>query len=194
MNNFGKHLFVMMFGAVTTLAFSGTAHAIPITADIANFSLIHLGSNPSGTGDPDDWFNFDSGQTLDLDFDTNASLLSLLGPQSFSMSTNNGALSTLDLLSFDMDLNDTDGFAGGEVSYFLDSVAGTFIFSDANYNAIYNTSSISDGVLTLSIWGGDEINDLGLDMGLTAQVPEPGVLMLFLIGMVAMRYSMRGIA
>ena len=192
MKIFRKHLFVLMLGAFGTLSLSGAAHATPITADIANFSVIHFGSNPAGTDAPADWLNFDMGQTLDLDYDSTANLLSLIAPQSFSLSSDNGANEILDLLSFDMDLNDADGFLGGSVDYSLGGTAGTFSFTDDNYSSIYNTSSVSNGILSLYIWGGDVPNDLGLDMGITAQVPEPGVLILMLIGAVAMRYSLRG--
>lgn len=153
MKIFRKHLFVLMLGAIGTLSINAVAHATPITADIASFSLIHSGSNPAGTGDEDDWLNFGGGQTIDLDYDSMTNMLSLLAPQSFALSSVNGATAVMDLFSFDMDLNDTDGFLGGTVDYALDGVLGTFSFTNDNYTSIYNTSSVSNGILSLSIWG-----------------------------------------
>ncbi len=189
MNIVRKNAFALILGALSLMSFSGAAYATPITADISTFSVVHLGSNPAGTGSVDDWYRFDSGQTLDLDYTGN--MLELIAPQSFSMSTNNGAVGVLNLVSFSMDLNDTDGFLGGSISYTPNGDPGLFLFADENYTSIYNTSSVSGGVFSLSIWGGDEINDLGLDLGITAQVPEPGALLLVLTGFVAFRLSRR---
>ncbi len=192
MNIFKKHLLVLMLGAAGTLSLTGAAQATPITADVAGFSLIHPGSNPAGTGDVDDWLNFDAGQTIDLDYDSTSNLLSLAGAPIFTLSSANGASAVLVMNSFDMDLNDADGFLGGSIDYTLNGDAGTFTFTNNNYTSIYNTSSINNGMLSLYIWGGDDANDWGLDMGLHADVPEPGMLVLLLMGGLAMRYSLRG--
>ncbi|MFK8030421.1 MAG: PEP-CTERM sorting domain-containing protein [Gammaproteobacteria bacterium] len=189
--NIFKKPFVALAFAAGMMSFAVTTNAIPISADIMNFSVMHLGSNPAGTGSTDDWFNFDAGQSINLDLDLNANTLELIAPQSFSMSTNNGATDVLQLLGFSMDLNDSDGFLGGTINYIMNGNPGQFLFADENYTTLYNTSSFENGVFSLAIWGGDEINDLGLDLGLTAQVPEPGVLVLMLTGLAAFRLSKR---
>lgn len=188
MKNIRTTLVAMFASALGLLAIAGSAHATPITADIANFSVLHLGSNPAGTGDTNDWWRFDAGQTLNLDL--MGTQVELAGTQSFSMSTNNGLMGTLDLLSFSMDLDDTDGFLGGSIDYILNGAAGQFIFANQNYgSSFYNTSTMENGVFNLYIWGGDDHADLGLDLGLTAQVPEPGMLVLLLTGLAAFRLS-----
>lgn len=183
-------LVAMLASAIALTALAGSAHATLITADIANFSVIHLGSNPAGTGDQDDWFRFDAGQTMDLDL--TGTQLELLTPQTFSLSTNNGASGMLQLLGFSMDLNDADGFLGGSISYLLNGAPGAFLFANQNYgSSVYNTSNTTGGTFSLFIWGGNDDADLGLDLGLTAQVPEPGALVLLLTGLAAFRLSRR---
>ncbi|MEM7081832.1 MAG: hypothetical protein AAF465_03795 [Pseudomonadota bacterium] len=183
-------IFAGWAAAMALLVALPSAHAVPITADIYNFSVVHLGSNPAGTGDQADWFRFDAGQTLDLDLTNN--FLALLAPQSFTLTTDNGATGLLELLSFSMDLNDSDGFLGGSIDYVLNGAAGQFLFSDSNYgSSVYNSSSVENGIFSLFIWGGDDANDLGLDLGISAQIPEPGILVLMVTGLIALRLFRR---
>ncbi len=178
---------VAMAGALL-LAATGTANAVPLTGTIntgGNFSVVHTGANPGGTQPSTDWYWFDAGQQIALDLTDG--ILSAAGPQTFTLETPAGVSGTLLLTSLLLDLDAGDGFAGGSLSYVLNgTTAGSFSFADLNYgNSVFNSSSIEDGVLTAYVWGGDAGNDLGIDLSISATVPEPGTLLLILPGMAA---------
>lgn len=172
-------------GVMLAFAFFGThaAHAITYEGTIltgaAGYSLIHEGSTPTPTDGADDWLRFDSGQ--DFTFDVTGLVVSATGPQSFSLTSNNGATATFVIASMSLELDDTTGIPSGTLDYSLDGVAGTFTFLEESYgNTVFNSSEFSGDMLTVFLWGGDTINDLGIDIGFTGSpIPVPPALMLF---------------
>jgi len=182
--------FVMV--ALIALISSGSANAVPIVATIdvlGSTSLVHPVTD-AGFGDSSEWLRFDAGQSLALDL--TGTDLTLNGAQSFTLSADNGDVAALDILSLSMDLNDADGFLSGAIDYLLNGVSGTFTFINQNYgNSLFNSSSITGGEFQLFAWGGDEVNGVGIDMGITAQIPEPATWMLILVGIVGLRLSRR---
>lgn len=186
--------------AFLALAFTSfQAHAIPVQGLVlsgGNFSVVHNGATPSGSGNRNDWMWFDPGQAIVMDL--TGSDLSLLGPQSFSVHDGNGNVSSILFTSLDLDFDDAaDGFLGGTLNYVLGgSTAGTFTFLDLNYNSIFNTSEFDGSNLEFYVWGGDEQNNLGIDLGVTGlvsvissgnSVPVPGSLSLLAIGLLGLR-------
>lgn len=162
--------------ALMTVA--GTASALPIDGTVEEqrsdgYSVVHLGSNPGGQGNANDWLWFDPSQSLN--FDLTGGIVSLLGTQSFNLSSNNGATSVLEITGLSLDLNDpSDGFIGGTLDYTLDgTTSGTFSFFNDNHNALYNSSSFDGTNLEFYIWGGDDNNDLGIDLGVSGVVAQP---------------------
>ena len=162
------------------------AFAIPLTGTIGsgnNFSVIHAGSHPSGSGEWEDWQWFDAGQRIQLMLEDD--ILSLNGEQTFSLNVPSdpeqaGLVTFTELL---INLNDEDGFGDGSyLNYTLDGIDGTFDFLDENYGqSPFNSSSWQGGRLTVAAWGGDVQNDLGMDIIIST--PEPGVIALFLLGL-----------
>jgi len=160
------------------LSFAGGANALPIDGTVEEersdgYSVVHLGSNPGGQGNQNDWLWFDSGQSLN--FDLTGGMISLLGTQNFNLSSNNGANSILSITGLSLDLNDVnDGFLGGTLDYVLDgTTSGTFSFFNDNHNALYNSSSFDGTNLEFYSWGGDDNNRLGIDLGVTGIVAQP---------------------
>jgi hypothetical protein len=91
-----------------------------VVGDHSNYSVIHNGSNPEGTGLSADWLWFDDNQLLMLDLD--GGIVSLLGSQSFNLSSQNAANSLLEITDLDLDLNDgADGFLSGTMCYTLEA-------------------------------------------------------------------------
>lgn len=185
------------------LSVASTVSALPVDATINEnrndgYSVVHSGSNPGGTGNSNDWLWFNPGQSLALDV-TNG-LVSLLGAQSFDLTSNNGATASILITDLQIDLNDAnDGFAGGYLDYALNGITGSFSFADANHNAIYNSGSFDGSSLAFYAWGGDQNNALGLDLGVTGlvvepdpdPVPVPGTLALALAGLAGVWRSRR---
>lgn len=188
------------------LSFAGTASALPMDGTVEEnrgdgYSVVHMGSNPGGQGNSNDWLWFNPGQSLN--FDLTGDLVSLLGSQVFSLSSNNGANSLLEITSLDLNLdlgNPGDGFLGGTLSYVLDgSTNGTFEFFDDNHNALYNSASFDGTNFELYIWGGDDQNNLGIDLGLSGVVagpdpdpiPVPGSMALAVLGLAGLWRSKR---
>ncbi len=181
--------------SVGALALASSANADLVVGEVingSNYSLIHNGSQPSGWGDQDDWLRFDDGQSLT--FDLSGGIVTLLDPHTFTLYSNNGAIGSLVITSLDLDLNDSDGFAGGTMGYILNgSIPGTFSFADDNYSSIFNTSTQTGNQLDLYIWGGDDKSDLGIDLAFTGliddgdEIPVPGTLLLLGLGLVALR-------
>lgn len=160
------------------MAVAGVANALPIDGTVEEqrsdgYSVVHLGSNPGGQGNSNDWLWFDPSQSLN--FDLTGGIVSLLGTQSFNLSSNNGANSVLEITGLSLDLNDpSDGFVGGTLDYTLDgTTTGTFSFFNDNHNALYNSSSFDGTNLEFYIWGGDANNSLGIDLGVSGVVAQP---------------------
>lgn len=195
MKNLAKKFSQLVAVGVMTIAFAGPAHAVPIEASIdisGPYSLLHPITD-AGFGDSADWLWFDAGQTLSLDLDLTNNMVTLFGgPQSFTLASNNGAIAGMDIVGLNMDLNDSDGFLSGAMDYLLDGTAGTFNFTNQNYgNTPFNSSNISDGVFSLFVWGGDDVNGIGIDLGVSAPVPEPATWMLILAGITGLWFSRR---
>jgi hypothetical protein len=158
----------------------------------SNYSLVHLGANPSGSGDRDDWLWFASGEAFV--FDLTGSVVTTAGSQSYTLTSNNGASATFELVSLFADLDGSNGFLSGQIDYNLDGVAGRFLFSDTQYgNSPFNSSGINNGLFQAFMWGGDVANDLGIDFSFSGRVPvpEPGTLALLGIGLFGMAAARR---
>jgi hypothetical protein len=186
------------------LTLAASVHALPIDATVdinANngFSVLHMGSGPGGSGDRNDWLWFDSNQTLN--FDLSGGLVTLLGTQSFNLVSNNGRNAVLQITGLNLDLNDVnDGFNSGTLDYTLDNTTnGTFSFANANHNSLYNSSSYDGTNMEFYVWGGDDRNDLGIDLGVSGTVvnpnpgpnpvPVPGTLALVLLALGGLRIT-----
>lgn len=184
--NFSLHRLPRLFPIVAALGLmAANANAIPVIGTIesaSNYSVVHTGSNPGGTQPIDEWFWFDENQLIALDY--TGGLLTLAGPQSFSLSTHSGGAGDILITDMLLDLNDSDGFAGGFLSYVLNGqIAGSFSFANQHYGTSpFNSSSIENGVLSVYVWGGDQNNALGIDLGVSAPVPAPGTLLLIGLG------------
>lgn len=204
MNTLTKMGAIVALQGAALMTFVGSANALPIDGTVEEgrnegYSVVHLGSNPGGQGNTNDWLWFDVGQSLN--FDLTGGIVSLLGPQSFNLTSNNGANSVLDITGLSLDLNDpADGFIGGTLDYVLDgSTAGTFSFFNDNHNALYNSSSFDGTNIELYIWGGDAQNSLGIDLGVSGVVaspdpdpiPVPGSLALAGLGLMGLWRSRR---
>jgi len=194
---------VLGFFAQTLAAMSLAAavNATPIDATVevesSGYSVIHMGATPGGApGTSADWLWFDDNQSLFLDL--TGGIVSLIGTQSFTLESQNSQTATLEITALDLDLNDvTDGFSSGTLDYSLDGTSGTFTFLNENYNSIFNSSSFDGTNLEFFIWGGDEENGIGIDLGVTgviappSQVPVPSSLMLSVLAMGALVRSRR---
>lgn len=180
---------------MVALTFISTkAYATPILGEVAgngsNYSVIHTGSNPGGSGQSSDWLWFDDNQALNLDL--NNGFVSLLGTQTYNLSSQNGATSLLEITGLDLNLNDvTDGFLAGTLDYVLDgSTSGTFVFENINMG-VFNSASFDGTDLEIFAWGGDEQNGLGVDFAFTGTVgvlppnavPVPSTLILLGLGL-----------
>lgn len=175
------------------------AHAIPVQGTVlsgGNFSVIHNGATPSGSGDPNGWMLFDPGQAIVMDL--TGTDLSLPGPQSFTLHDGNGLMNTILITALSLDFNDpTDGFLGGSLSYVFDETPGTFTFLNQNYSDIFNTSSFDGSNLEFYVWGGDAQRNLGIDLGVSGlvsvissdsgSVPVPGTFLLVALGLLSLR-------
>ena len=191
--------------ALATFFGAGGALAAPITLDIdsgSNFSLVHQGSNPAGTGGSNNFLRFDPGQSLELELD--GMLLSLFGsPQVLTLSSNNGATGIFNVLAFSatLDANSNTGLSGGSLTYDLmsngnvgvngDIVGGTFTFADQTYGGPFNSVSLENGTLSLALWGGDTVNDAGIDIVGSGSVPEPGTTALLSLGLAGLLATRR---
>ena len=173
---------------IMTIGFGLTApaFAIPVTGVIGsanNYSVVHPGAHPSGSGEYEDWQWFDAGQRIQLLLEDGILLLD--GEQTFSLSvpSDPGAAASVTFTELLIDLNDEDGFGDNSyLDYTLDGVDGTFTFLNENYGqSPFNSSTTEGGQLTVSAWGGDTLNDLGLDIVII--ITEPGVIALFLLGL-----------
>lgn len=167
------------------LGFGTSASAVPIlgTIDLAsNYSLVHAIPLDSS----DDWLWFDPDQEILMDLA--AGVLTLDGAQSFTLGSISGATATIEFTAMYMDLNDVDGFLNGTLDYFLDGQAGQFVFTNSNYGASpFNSSTIVGNSLSVYAWGGDNVNDLGIDLGISGTIPEPSTLLLMAVGMLGLR-------
>ena len=175
---------------------AGSAQALPVAGTVENdnrmFTVVHLGATPGGSGDRDEWLWFDDNQPLHAQL--MGTDVSLSGPQSFSLTSNNGVGELL-ITRLELDLDDlTDGFFYGEMDYILTSstnigALGTFVFKNENYNSIFNTSSFDGENLEFFLWGGDERNELGIDFAFRGEieVPVPGSALLMVIAIAALR-------
>ncbi|MFK7977762.1 MAG: PEP-CTERM sorting domain-containing protein [Halioglobus sp.] len=204
MNTMTKYGAIAVLQGAALLTVAGGANALPIDGTVEEsrsdgYSVVHLGSNPGGQGNQNDWLWFDAGQSLN--FDLTGGMVSLLGTQSFNLSSNNGASSVLDITALNLDLNDpADGFIGGTLDYVLDgTTTGTFSFFNDNHNALYNSSSFDGTNIEFYIWGGDAQNSLGIDLGVSGvvaspdpdPVPVPGSLALAGLGLMGLWRSRR---
>lgn len=176
------------------LALTAPAFAIPVTGVIGsanNYSVVHPGAHPSGSGEFEDWQWFDAGQRIQLLLEDG--ILLLAGEQTFSLNvpSNPEAAASITFTELLIDLNDDDGFGDGSyLDYTLDGVDGTIDFLNENYGqSQFNSSSWQGSQLIVSAWGGDTQNDLGMDIVII--IPEPGVIALFLIGLAGVTVSRR---
>lgn len=194
----------LLLQGAALFGFSAGAGALPIDGTVEEqrsdgYSVVHLGSNPGGQGNRNDWLWFDQGQSLN--FDLTGGIVSLLGTQSFNLTSNNGANGVLDITGLSLDLNDaSDGFLGGTLDYVLNgTTSGTFSFFNDNHNALYNSSSFDGTNLEFYLWGGDDNNSLGIDLGVSGvvaspdpdPVPAPGSLLLAGLGLAGLWRSRR---
>ncbi len=150
-----------------------------ILTGAAAFSLVHGGSGVTPTDDPDDWLRFDAGQSFT--FDVTGLVVTASGPQSYSLTSNNGATATFVIESMSLELDDTTGIPSGTLAYSLDGVAGVFSFAEETYDGTVFNSSVFDGdTLSVFLWGGDTVNDIGIDWGFTGSpIPVPPAVLLF---------------
>lgn len=193
-----RYVPTIMVPALLALLFASVqAHAIPVQGTIlsgGNFSVVHTGATPGGSGDPNGWMWFDPGQAIVMDLNGND--LSLLGPQTFTLQDGNGLMSSILITALNLDFNDpADGFLGGTLSYVFDETPGTFTFLNENYNSIFNTSTFDGTNLDFYVWGGDAQRNLGIDLGVSGlvsvisngNVPVPGTFLLLALGLLGLR-------
>lgn len=158
--------------------------------DDSAWSLIHGGATPTATTTAADHLRWDPGQSIV--FDLTGTTLTAAGPQVYSLTSNNGAAASFTLQGMSLDLDGPDGFNSGTLSYELNVAsgplagmyAGTFSFVAMNApNFPFNSSSTSNGVFELYLWGGDDGSDLGIDIGINAPVPLPAPALLLASGL-----------
>ncbi len=178
------------------LGLASASHAVPHSGNIINtatnipYSIIHKGSNGSGSGDRDDWLRFHDDT---IHFDVTGNLLTT-PEQTFSVYSNHGQTALFTLKSLTLDLSGP--YVGGTMMYSLmtttagtagdipDIAHGTFSFAAVNHGNGFNTSTLSGLVRTTQLWGGDVGNSLGIDFKFDGvPVPEPGTLTLLGAGL-----------
>ncbi len=191
-----------LLSAGLLFALATTVHAVPVNglieSNAGQFSVVHTGANPSGSGDPStDWYWFDDNQSFS--FDLTGGIVSTNGLQSYQLYAGSGDTMTFDIVSLYMDTNGSNGFAGGEMQYRIDGGnVRSFTFTDSQYgNSPFNSSSFDGMNFEAFVWGGDIGAELGIDFafrGIMSQIPEPTTLALFglgLMGLLARRRAQR---
>ena len=177
-------------------ASAGSAFAIPVlhTGEVnEQISLVHLGETPRSSTGPDDWLRFEADQAFSFFYDEDVGQVFTagLGTQTFGMASANGATATFELVSLDLDLNDTDGFLGGTLGYNVvdtqnwladDIIGGLFEFENIDATNFNKVTFFGD-VLRAVLWGADSVNDVGVDFsfnGGPVDMPEPSTALLLL--------------
>ncbi len=189
-----------LLGVLSLLLTIGTASATPvlysgtvIDNDWRNYTLVHDGASPSGSGSRNDWLRFAADQAFDFFYDADAEVINTdgLGTQSFDLFSVNGASGVFNLIAMSLILDDSaDGFSEGFIEYSItvgtEDIDGVFFFDDIN-SGIFNSVNIGSSI-TSYLWGADYDNDLGIDFAFTGvPVPESATLLLMVFGLLAMR-------
>ncbi|MEL7450872.1 MAG: PEP-CTERM sorting domain-containing protein [Pseudomonadota bacterium] len=176
-----KRAFAGVVGTLVLMLGTSAAHAITYDGSIVSgaggFSLTH--GIPVSDTDPDDWLRFADGDAFT--FDVDGLTVTAGGPQTYTLTSNNGAMAEFVLLSMMLELDDTTGIPSGTIDYTLDGVAGTFTFLEQTYgDTDFNSSSFDGSTITVNLWGADDANGIGLDLRFTGSpVPVPPALWLF---------------
>ncbi|NND60253.1 MAG: hypothetical protein HKN49_08295 [Gammaproteobacteria bacterium] len=176
---------------------SATTYVGTFLTDAA-WTLIHGSATPNATTTAAEHLRWDANQQVI--FDLTGSTLTISDPQLYTLSSNSGDSAELVLLAGSFDLDGPDGFQSGTLDYELNVLSGpltgayTGTFSFAAMNAAnfpFNSSTTSNGVFEMYLWGGDSVNDLGIDLGISAPVPLPAPVFLLAAALAGLGFTRR---
>lgn len=195
-----KMSLIRTIGATLLLIAAGNVSAATVIGSWLSdgmWSLIHAGSTPASPLPPADHLRWDGGQTII--FDLTGTTLTATGPQTWSLTSYAGATGEFTLTSMTLDLDDPSGFSSGTLDYSLvvdsgpmiGSYAGTFSFGTMSAAGTpFNSSGDSSGRFEFYLWGGDDANDLGIDIGV-GEVPIPAPFLLLASCLMGMGFLRR---
>lgn len=175
-------LFATALLAAANVASAGTMRGALLTDNM--WSLIHAGSTPASSMPAPDHLRWDAGQMIQLE--RTGSMLTSIGGQTWALTSDNGHTGSITLNGMELNLDGPNGFDSGWLDYTLtvydgpmaSIYDGRFMFEAmAAAGTPFNSSSTSSGRLEFYLWGGDAVNNLGVDIGVGV-VPIPAPLLL----------------
>lgn len=148
------------------------------------WSLIHAGSTPQASMPSSEHLRWDAGQHIMLERSGN--MLMAGGSQTWALTSRSGHQGSFTLHDMELNLDGPQGFHSGWLDYTLTVVSGplantysgTFMFEAmAAAGVPFNSSGRASGNFELYLWGGDALNNIGIDIGVVVPLPAPLLLL-----------------